>query len=111
METLTTQNQEGPSAPPNAATGTGNDIGIDTPIIVAEWPKNNREKIRVRLDSYKGNATVCIRVWYDKGDGYLKPSPKGLTVSINHIVALADGLAAALAVAKSRGLVSEGGGA
>lgn len=45
---------------------------------VAEIIKNSRECIRITLDEYQGHDLVNIRVWYDAGDGEMRPTKKGL---------------------------------
>jgi Transcriptional Coactivator p15 (PC4) len=82
--------------------------GISLPCVIAEWPKNARETIRISLSEYWGHAIVDCRQWYLGGDGELKPSPKGLTLALAHLPALAKGLADALKLACNAGLV-EGG--
>ena len=79
-------------------------------IIIAEWQKNSRETLRVRLDSYQGQAVICSRSWYQASDGTLKPGRGGLTVSIRHLPALTEAFAKAAAVAKAGGLLKERGG-
>lgn len=78
-------------------------------IIVAEWPKNSRETLRVRLDSFKDQVIVDCRAWYATGDGTMKPGRGGLTVSIRHLSALANALAKAVEVANAAGLISSDG--
>jgi hypothetical protein len=75
-------------------------------IIVAEWPKNRRETLRVRLDSYQGQAVICARAWYAGSDGTLKAGRGGLTVSIRHLPALANALAKAVETANAAGLIN-----
>ena len=70
-------------------------------IIIAEWPKNSRETLRIRLDSFKDQAIVDCRAWYATGDSNLKPGRGGLTVSIRHLSALASALAKAVEVANA----------
>ena len=70
-------------------------------IIVAEWRKNSRETLRVRLDSFKGQAVFDCRAWYAGDDGTLKPGKGGLTVSVRHLPALAEAIAKALELASS----------
>ena len=79
-------------------------------IIIAEWQKNSRETLRVRLDSFKGQPTICCRAWYTGKDGKLKAGLGGLTVSTRHLPALAKALAKALETAKANGLLSKDGG-
>lgn len=78
-----------------------------TPTIIAEWPKNDRENVRVALDEFNGHATVNARLWFRAADGEIRPG-KGLAIGIRHLPALAAALNEALAVAIERGLV-EGG--
>ncbi len=75
-------------------------------IIIAEWRKNTREILRVRFDSYKGHAVICIRAWYGDSDGVLKPGRGGLTVSIRHLPALASALAKAMEMASVAGFLT-----
>jgi hypothetical protein len=96
MQSLTTQNQEGLKSPSTL------------PITVASWAKNSRENIIVRLDSFKGNGTICARLWYRFDDGEFRPSPKGITVAVHHLPALARAMQTALETAKRAGLIAEG---
>ena len=75
-------------------------------IIIAEWRKNSREILRVRFDSYKGHAVICIRAWYTDSDGILKPERGGLTVSVRHLPALASAIAKAMEMANAAGLLT-----
>ena len=79
------------------------------PLIIATWPKNSRESLMVKLDTFKGQPIVDCRAWYQAGDGTLKPGRGGLTVSIRHLPALADAVAKALATAIASGLIAGDG--
>ena len=79
-------------------------------IIIAEWQKNSREILRVRLDTFKGQAVICCRAWYTASDGTLKPGHGGLTVSIRHLPALASALAKAVEAANAARLLEAKGG-
>ncbi len=59
------------------------------PFTVAEWPRNSRETMRVRLDTYQGNIIVDCRAWYVGDDGTMKPGRSGLTLAVRHLPALA----------------------
>lgn len=76
-------------------------------IIIAEWPKNGRETMRVRLDSFKDQAVIDCRAWYPGNDGRLRPGRGGLTVSIRHLPSLANALAKAMETAIAAGLIVE----
>lgn len=78
------------------------------PIVVSQWPRNSRDTIRVKLDTYQGRNTIDVRSWYPDAEGKLKPG-KGFTVSVAHLPALAKGFAEALRLANTLGLL-EGGG-
>ena len=84
--------------------------GIALPVVVSEWQKNTRETVRISLSVYQGRQTIDYRLWYDSGDGILKPSPKGLTLALAHLPTLADGIAKALQIAMENGLVNNEGG-
>ena len=77
----------------------------DLPHIAAEWPRNNRETVRVQLSIYGERPVIDCRVWFPDQRGELKPGRSGLTLSVKHLPPLAEGLAKALTEAKSRGLV------
>jgi hypothetical protein len=65
--------------------------------------------VRVALDLYNGRHTINARVWYRDGDT-LKPGKSGITLSIKHLPALAEGLGRALARAQELGLLDDGSG-
>jgi hypothetical protein len=77
----------------------------DFPITVAEWPRNSREIVRVNLDIYNNNHTVDARAWWTDAQGNLRPGRSGLTLSVRHLVALADGLGEAVRQARALGLI------
>jgi hypothetical protein len=74
-------------------------------IIIAEWPKNGRETMRVRIDSFKDQAVIDCRAWYPGNDGVLRPGRGGLTVGLRHLPALANALAKAVETANAAGLM------
>lgn len=95
------------NAPSESVEALPGNSGATLPIIAASWPKNQREMLQVRIDTYQGRNVIDVRTWYPDADGNLKPA-KGLTVSIAHLPALSVGLTAALETARRYGLV-EGG--
>ncbi|MGE7469243.1 transcriptional coactivator p15/PC4 family protein [Bosea sp. NPDC003192] len=76
-------------------------------IVVAEWPKNDREVVRVVLDEYNGHPLVNARLWFRGDGGEMRPG-KGLSVGIRHLPALAEAFSRALAIATEQGLIKEG---
>ena len=79
----------------------------DLPFTAGEWPRNNREDVRVRLDLFKGRVIVDCRTWWRDEAGELRPGRGGLTLSVRHLPALAEALDMALAHATALGLLSE----
>jgi Transcriptional Coactivator p15 (PC4) len=77
---------------------------IPKPITIAEWQRNSRETMRVRLDTYQGRAVIDCRAWYAGPDGALCPGRSGLTLGVKHLPALAGALKLALEEARLRGL-------
>ncbi len=80
------------------------------PIVIAEWPRNSRELIRVSLDRYQDRETIDIRsFWKDEGGNWC-PSRSGLTLSVSHLPKLSEALADALERAQAMGLVTASSG-
>ena len=52
---------------------------------IATIPKNSREELRVSLDHFRGHDLVNLRVWFDAGEGEMRPGKKGLAVRIAHL--------------------------
>ena len=78
------------------------------PIIVAEWPRNSRELVRISLDRFNNRFTINIRSWSREANGTFKPSRNGLTLAVGHLPKLADGFVNALQRAEVLGLVETG---
>ena len=47
-----------------------------------EIPKNSRETIRIERITYHGIECLNVRVWYENGEGEMRPSKKGLAIRI-----------------------------
>jgi hypothetical protein len=75
------------------------------PIVIAEWPRNSREFVRVALDRFNNRFTIDVRSWWKDGEGNWRPGRSGLTLAVKHLPALADGLADALDRARVLGLI------
>ena len=78
---------------------------MNSPVIVAEWPKNSRETVRVSLDQYRDRDTIDIRSWWTDAAGKLRPGKSGITLAVRHLPDLAEAIDKALAEAKGRGLL------
>jgi hypothetical protein len=75
------------------------------PIIVAEWPRNSRELVRIAIDRFNNRFTIDMRSWWQDTDGTFRPSRRGLTLAVEHLPKLADALDKALHRAETLGLV------
>lgn len=71
----------------------------------AQIPLPRGEQLVIALSQYKNNTYVALRVWYPGDDGRLKPSAKGANVKVEHLPAIAHGIARALDAARADGLV------
>ena len=71
---------------------------------IAIIPKNAREELRISLTEFKGYNLVSQRVWYRADDGEMRPSKAGVVIRIERLPDLIEGLQAAQAAAKARGL-------
>lgn len=76
-------------------------------VIVAEWPKNDRENVRVSLDEFNGHRIVSARLWFKGDDGNMRPGKTGLAIGVRHLPALAKALNQALVIATEQGLLPE----
>lgn len=77
----------------------------ELPIIIAEWPRNSRELVRVSLDCFNNRFTVDVRVWWQNADGIFRPDRSGLMLAINHLPKLAHSLEDTLQRAQVLGLL------
>jgi hypothetical protein len=75
------------------------------PITIAEWPRNDHEVLRIRLDRFKGRCVIDIRVWYRDGAGKYRPGRKGITLDVNQLPEFAKGLKQSLKRATNAGLL------
>lgn len=78
------------------------------PLVLAEWPRNSHEIVRVALDEYHGRTTIDVRVWYRDRRGALCPARSGITLAVKHLPALAEAIAKASRQALELGLLNGG---
>jgi hypothetical protein len=76
-----------------------------TATVIAQWPKNVRETLRVSLDQFNGRDVVDVRCWYWTEAGELRPGRAGLTISTRHLPQLAKALSEAVKAAEEQGLI------
>lgn len=76
------------------------------PVIIAEWPRSDRERVRITLD----DDVIDVRCFF-LGDDEDPPRAgrTGITLPLSHLPEMAAGLQAALSEARARRLI-EGGG-
>jgi hypothetical protein len=82
---------------------------LNFPAQFGNWPKNERETVRVLISEFEGRCIIDARVWYRDKAGELKPSRRGLTLDVKHVGPLADALYAALVAARKAELVKGSG--
>ncbi len=58
---------------------------IDKPDIVHEFRKSATERVLAYLSEYHGRPLANIRVWFEDADGNLRPTKKGLSISVDRI--------------------------
>ncbi len=74
--------------------------------IIASIPKNRRETLQVDLTEYKGHNLLALRVWVPSSDGEgMKPTTKGVTLSVTLLPVILDALHKAQAEARRLGLL------
>ncbi len=78
---------------------------------IASIPKNQREEIRVALSEFEKDGRtydmVSARVYYDAGDGEMKPGRNGINVSVKLLPDLAAALRQAEVEARTTGLLPD----
>jgi hypothetical protein len=77
-----------------------------SPLTKAKAVRNTRgERVRVRLQKFKGKDQVDIRAWYRADDNELKPSPRGIRLSVDQLPRFARILGRKCRLAHTRGLI------
>ena len=75
--------------------------------MVAEWPRNEREVVRITLSSYKGHTSIDIRVWFRAEEGDFRASRRGISVRLAEISGVRKGLRKAHEIAVELGLIEQ----
>lgn len=72
------------------------------PVVIADWPRSDRERIRIVL----ADDVIDVRCFFRGDDDEpLRPGKTGIALPVAHIPALAAGLNKALNDARERGLI------
>jgi hypothetical protein len=75
--------------------------------VIAEWPLNKREHVRVSIEKFKGVDLVNVRKWFKAHYGEMRPGKGGIALHVKHLPQLTDAMMKALAIATAHGLVRE----
>jgi hypothetical protein len=62
------------------------------PILVAAWPRNEREVLRIILSKYKGRVSIDVRIWFLVRGGEPRPGRRGISLRLGEILDVRDGL-------------------
>jgi len=63
--------------------------------VIARFEKNSFEEVRISLTEFKGKELIDIRVYYQpEGEEEMRPTKKGITISLDKFPELQKGLAA-----------------
>jgi Transcriptional Coactivator p15 (PC4) len=80
------------------------------PVVVAEfWANRAGESVRIQFREYEGTALVDVRRHYTAKDGVLRPTQKGLSITIRRLPDLARAIAKAERKARALGLIKPEG--
>lgn len=72
---------------------------------IATIKKNSREDVRVTLDEFRGHHLVNVRIFYDAGEGEMRPGKQGIAVKVELLPELLSALTAAEKAARQAGLM------
>jgi hypothetical protein len=54
----------------------------DNSELIASFPKNSTEEVRISIDEFKGRKLVNVRVWYlDRDTDEMRPGKQGFALS------------------------------
>lgn len=61
--------------------------------VIASFPKNSFEEVRISLTEFKGKELIDLRVYYQPdGEEEMRPTKKGITISLEKFPELKKGL-------------------
>lgn len=76
--------------------------------LIASFPKNKFEEIRVQIKEFKGYDLVDIRVFAGSKEGEEKvPTGKGISINVSHFMDLKKAILEAESVLRKHQLLSE----
>jgi hypothetical protein len=81
---------------------------LPEPITVAEfWRNRGGESVRIELREYEGHVVVDVRVHFPDATGILRPSKKGVCLTIHKLPELVRGISKALTRARELNLIAD----
>jgi hypothetical protein len=80
---------------------------VSLPVIIAQWRRNARDTVMVRIDQFNGTAVIDIRAWWTSPTGELRAGRSGITMSVRHLPSLARALTDAEGTARELGLLTD----
>jgi hypothetical protein len=76
-------------------------------VVVGVVDLNSRDRLRASFDTFSGRKVFDLRKWFQPdGGGDIRPTAKGLTISVERLPMLAELVNAALVQARADGLIS-----
>jgi len=75
-------------------------------ITIAEVSKSKTETLRIRLNEFHGRHFLDVRAFYEKDDGELAPTKKGVAIPLAKVADVIQALQAGLAKADELGLLN-----
>jgi hypothetical protein len=76
------------------------------PIVVAEWPRNGNEVLRLTLEHYRGRYRADLRIWFRADDGELRRTRRGVPIALEDVDSVMRGLRKAEETAVELGLAA-----
>jgi len=72
---------------------------------IADIRKNSREIVRIELSAFKSADLVNCRVWFEAGNGEMRPGREGFALKIEKLPELKAAIDKALEAARVDGLI------
>lgn len=83
-------------------------VSLPVPEKVAEfWRNRGGESVRIELREFEGRVVADVRIYFADGKGVLRPSKKGVCLTIHKLPELARGITKALTRARELGLIAD----
>ncbi len=80
---------------------------VALPIVVAEWPRNEREVVRITLSKYHGRISIDVRVWFRADGDEARPTRRGISLRLTEISDIRKGLRKAREIAVGLGFIEQ----